>query len=82
VVVFAELWVGERVQRALHTSAVGYAGAGRLHRSATPDHASVHSSFRLFEVVVWEHESMSKAKRQRLVVAVRRIPRTSLGTLR
>ena len=36
----------ERVQRALHTSAVRYAGAGRLlHRSATPDPAPVHSSF-------------------------------------
>ena len=36
----------ERVQRALHTSAVRYADAGRLlHRSATPDPAPVHSSF-------------------------------------
>ncbi len=34
---FAVLWVGERVQRALHTSAVEYAGAGRrLHRSPNP----------------------------------------------
>lgn len=44
---FAVLWVGELVQRALHTSAVKSAGV-LLHRSPTREpltHASVRSSF-------------------------------------
>jgi len=81
-------WFGcERVHRALHTSALRYAGAGPLlHRSATPDPCTCALLLLAFEFVGWaglgtrEHEQRPEPKFGWTVRAVRGMRTWTWGT--